>query len=314
MKNMNTTYAVTNGKAVLIHNGARYAVSNTEAHWAEFTTALYQEDFEKAIGCLPLANLDQKIGKYLSYENGAIYFDGKPVVGPLVELLVQFVEEVGAVPVRYVRFVDRLMSNVSYRVREQLWKFLEYGNFTILEDGRILMFKAVKPNFLDIYSGTIDNSPGKKVAMQRALVDDDPGRGCSAGLHVGTVDYIVQYGGSHSVFIGVAVDPGDIVSVPHDHDYQKVRTCAYEVLFVVDRNSLDTYRPVTEVTQYQTEYKAEFEAADDDICDLCGVHYDDCECDDDYDDWDDDDWDGDGWDDETACRRCGESHDLCECN
>jgi hypothetical protein len=58
-------------------------------------------------------------------------------------------------------------------------------------------------------------------------VNDDPNAGCSHGLHVGSETYAVGFGSRHLI---VAVDPADVVCIPHDSSCQKMRCCGYTVV------------------------------------------------------------------------------------
>jgi hypothetical protein len=134
-----------------------------------------------------------------------------------------------------VKFVQKVRLNPSYRIRNQLWLFIEAsqesGGFTIAEDGDILAYKKVRADYKDIHSGTFDNSVGKIVEMERMNVDDDPNHTCSAGLHFCAYSYLSSYGssGNDKVML-VKVNPADVVSIPTDYNNAKARCCRYEVV------------------------------------------------------------------------------------
>jgi hypothetical protein len=48
--------------------------------------------------------------------------------------------------------------------------------------------------------------------------------------HVGSLEYASTFGGSDSIHLIVEVDPKDVVAVPHDCNFQKLRTCRYKVV------------------------------------------------------------------------------------
>jgi hypothetical protein len=56
--------------------------------------------------------------------------------------------------------------------------------------------------------------------------------GCSVGLHVGTYDYASNF--TLNV-LEVHVNPRDVVSVPTDSNWAKVRCCRYVVIKEVER-------------------------------------------------------------------------------
>jgi hypothetical protein len=65
--------------------------------------------------------------------------------------------------------------------------------------------------------------------MPRPRVDDDCNRGCSAGLHAGSLDYVRGYGNDTSRYLIVKINPRDVVSVPSE-DSRKLRCCEYLVV------------------------------------------------------------------------------------
>ena len=48
--------------------------------------------------------------------------------------------------------------------------------------------------------------------------------------HVGSLEYATTFGSSDRIVVIVEVDPADIVSVPSDCEFQKLRTCRYKVV------------------------------------------------------------------------------------
>ena len=131
-----------------------------------------------------------------------------------------------------IKFLGNILENPSNRAVQELYSFLEHKNLPITEDGCFLAYKAVDKNYMDKYSGTIDNSVGQSVTMQRRKVDDNCNNGCSDGLHVGALDYVESYRneGNEDKVVIVKVNPQDVVSVPTDSECQKVRCCSYEVV------------------------------------------------------------------------------------
>jgi len=67
--------------------------------------------------------------------------------------------------------------------------------------------------------------------MNRSEVDDNANNRCSHGYHVGALGYAGPGGWYNSrgdrVLI-CKVNPADVVSVPNDHSFQKLRCCYYE--------------------------------------------------------------------------------------
>lgn len=156
--------------------------------------------------------------------------------------------------VRYLeKFWDKLKKNPSQRSRQCLFDFCNCNNITITKDGDLLAYKGVMDDFKDIWTNTIDNSPGRIVEISRNLVDPDPDKGCSHGLHVATHSFATKYAGNGTV-VSVIVDPADVVSVPHDCDHQKIRVCRYTVDKVVKKQiSKEVYTNKKASSKYKAQ-------------------------------------------------------------
>ena len=145
-----------------------------------------------------------------------------------------------------LNFMCNLNDNPSDKSILELFDFMQNKNLPITQDGYFLAYKAVRPDFKDIYSGSIDNSVGEVVEVDRSKVDNNRNRHCSAGLHVGAIDYVTSYGGinldSHddndsdggNQIVICKVNPADVVSVPSDARFQKLRACRYEVVAIFE--------------------------------------------------------------------------------
>jgi hypothetical protein len=124
--------------------------------------------------------------------------------------------------------MENLLENPSKRSVDELYGFLEKNNLPITPDGHFLAYKKVRNDYKDVYSGTMDNSPGQVVTMPRNKVDDDKDRTCSVGLHFCSEGYLNHFGGERVVI--VKVNPRDVVSIPSDYNNTKGRACQYEVI------------------------------------------------------------------------------------
>ena len=207
----------------------------------------------------------------VSIQNGKVMFEGEEVHGSISKRIIEFMSK-GLPFEPLVKFLENLMENPSMQSQQELYDFLEHENLPVTEDGCFLAYKAVSKDFKDKWRGTFDNSVGQVCTMRRAKVDDNRGRGCSAGLHAGALNYVATYGSvdAGDNIVIVKINPEDVVSVPSDCNCEKLRTCKYEV-----------------VGLYQGElpkplYKAEFEA---------DSYVDDNEYSTVYDEYDEDYWD-----------------------
>jgi len=142
-----------------------------------------------------------------------------------------------------VKFLDNLLDNPNPRSIKDFYDFLIVNNLAMTEDGHFLAYKIVGPNFLDLYTRTMDNSPGTVVRMDRSKVNDNPSQTCSHGLHICSKDYLPSYGGgwkyggnnNGNKIVVVKVNPRDVVAFPKDYANAKARVCEYSVVgeFVV---------------------------------------------------------------------------------
>lgn len=123
-------------------------------------------------------------------------------------------------------FLARCAANPNQKSVIQLFRFLQYIRAQFLPSGNFLIYKGVTADYLDCHTKTINNRPGQVVSMPRSKVAFNPNEGCSAGLHVGSLDFVRGY----VRIMLIEIDPADVVSVPHENSYQKMRVCRYKVL------------------------------------------------------------------------------------
>lgn len=133
--------------------------------------------------------------------------------------------------VAIVRFIRNLYQNPSYRSVKELYGFLEKNDLPITQDGTFLAYKKVRYDYMDIHSGTFDNSIGKVCEMARHDVEDNSEVTCSCGLHACSFDYLENYGSSDlDRIVVVEINPKDVVSIPTDYNHAKLRCCYYKVV------------------------------------------------------------------------------------
>ncbi len=158
-----------------------------------------------------------------------VLYKGKPVHNSLTQKVLEFAE--AGFPVEpLLNFLNRMMNNPSMSARDELFDFLDHKQLPITPDGCFLAYKAVRSDGYDIHSGTVHYAVGSVVEMARADVDDDRRKGCSYGLHAGTLSYVRSFGNSGSKYLTVKIDPADVVSVPLDCGCQKLRTWKMQVV------------------------------------------------------------------------------------
>ena len=292
---MNTAYLVTADNITISQNGKTHIVGRQYAQFQGILDALKSEDFEKAFDLADRAtSLTKQSEGEFEVRDGVVYRNGLPVHNVVTERIIQFQDE--GLPFQpLVKFLENLLHNPSARSVSELYKFLEHKNMPITDDGCFLAYKAVQNDYRSITSGTtevrvstdggttwntvtghVPNNVGNILEVDRNQVDDDAQRTCSFGLHAGALEYATSFGGTSSRIVIVKINPKDAVSVPIDHDAQKLRASRYEVIS-------DFEAPITD-NLVSSDYRGdepdnpdEYGFEDDD-CGYCGEDYMNCDC------------------------------------
>ena len=149
-----------------------------------------------------------------------------------------------------VAFAKDLAQNPGEHCKEALIEWLVTNpSLSFTPDGKIIGYRAVDENFASNHKGYgivngkevendhLDNTPGNTLQFPRFMVDQNPNKHCSIGLHVGTWDYATSYASSfpHGTanLISVAFKASDVVSPPEDAHQEKIRVEEYTVREVV---------------------------------------------------------------------------------
>lgn len=211
------------------------------------------------------ANVAQWVGKVsndVSVTLYGVYFRGEPISGPIADTLSKMAREDASGDKVFAkalaRFIEKADANPSIENSDQLYRWVINEGLTITPDGDFIGYKSVRdsgktypedlqvPVGKHVYFSTYDggaivdgidapgyvpNFVGAVVEMPRDKVDPDGNVHCSVGLHVGTFKYAYNsYGGNVHNTLLIKVNPSDVVSVPRDYNFQKLRTCKYTVI------------------------------------------------------------------------------------
>lgn len=235
---MSFTAKIVSGSGVItcVIGGKVYSVSRDHWNYPKIFKAFKENDSETFIIAHDLEqqfkNVETNSGGKVKLIGETIYYNDKPLHNSMTNRMIQLLRE--GQDINYlVKFLENLMQNTSASSIEQAYPFLEHHGIPITEDGCFLAKKCVRSDYYDKYSGTMLNKPGMKVKVERNTVVDNPNRHCAAGIHVGASSY-AGVGGWYwregDKVLLVKVNPKDIVSVPTDHSFTKMRVCEYEVL------------------------------------------------------------------------------------
>lgn len=206
------------------------SINKNHPKFDDIKKALSDNDFEKVE---EYVNLKKAIKKYfmkqgkVEIRNNKIYFDKLEISGALVDYIIKLMsEEANITP--FVKLLEKTKLNPSRKSAEDVFVFLQSNNISITEDGDILVYKKIKRDFTDCYTGKISNKVGNIVKMERSKVNDNRHQTCSYGLHVCGYNYLSNFSGEK--IVACLLNPIDIVSVPVDYSYTKIRCCKYKVL------------------------------------------------------------------------------------
>lgn len=217
--------------------GQPYVIAREHPNFAAVKAALKEKRYDEipVLADIPTtiqASFEKGSPEDFEFRDGTVFLDGEPFSPLVSEKVFRMMEEdLDYAPL--LHFLRKVRENPSNSAQEELLLFCEANGFLIYSDGDIVAYKAVRKDYRDSYSGTIDNSVGRVVSMPRYKVDDRRDVTCSHGLHFASLDYARSYEGSHLMVL--KVNPRDVVSIPSDYKNQKGRCCRYEVIAELPR-------------------------------------------------------------------------------
>lgn len=185
-----------------------------------------------------LENLSERV----QVANSRVWVDQTEVDDVFADLLINLLDEGDETNYQpYVNFLEKVYSNVSEGIRENLSRWLKAEQFTILANGNILGYRGLNADYTSKHAGPgivngvnvnghLDNSVGNVVELPAHLVEENAAVGCASGLHVGTHAYASSWAGYGGVVVSVEVDPRHVRSVPYECESQKMRVSKYKVL------------------------------------------------------------------------------------
>lgn len=234
---MKVPFTITTNNITLFHKGKMFNIPQTYRKFIELKehllSGIHDIDFIESI--VNVRDMVERASKGdIKVFGMDVYYKNKVIRNTLTERLVSMLDK-GYDISPWISFMENVMQNPSEDSRNRLFDFLEKNNSPFTEDGHFLAFKRVASDFKDLYTHTMDNSPGKIVEMDREKVDANNNVTCSHGLHVAASIYLNSYASAHdNKTIVCKVNPRDVVAVPPDYNETKMRVCRYEVLSEVE--------------------------------------------------------------------------------
>lgn len=240
-------YIIANdGTVTAVVSGQTYCFGNSHPNYNKLVGYLKTnnvEHFEASYDIISKVN--SYCEGYVNCQDGNLSWDGIKMPDMFTVTILDMIKQ-GFPFEPMLNFLDNLSQNPSDHAVVELFDFMENKNMPITYDGHFLAYKAVRNDYKDIYSGTFNNNIGDVCSVPRNNVDNNRNNGCGHGLHVGAIDYAKSYGGidlddidgggndGGNRLMICKVNPRDVVSVPTDSKFQKLRCCRYEVVAEFD--------------------------------------------------------------------------------
>jgi hypothetical protein len=235
---MKIPYINTNDGVTIVLRGRPHTISSEDPNY-ERVISMIDTDAEEFEYEQLLTETSRKLREVLSvalsmeYSDGVIKHNGEVLANYAADRLVQQIQA-GRDWHPLANFLEKVLQNTSKRAVDNLYQFLEAGNIPLTPDGDFLVYKAVRADFRDIYSGKFSNVVGSVVTMPRNAVDEDPDRTCSSGLHVCSFAYLPYFSHANGHVMMCKVSPADVVAIPADYNNTKMRVSRYEVVAEVE--------------------------------------------------------------------------------
>lgn len=223
-------YLIQGKNIVVIIDNQPHTVTSTHIGYEKIKQAIRDNDWDAVKDVIdPKKQILEYGAGNVAIQGSKVFWKEREMHGVLTNRLIEMYQD--GFPIEpLIAFMENLMSNPSKRAVEELYGFLEKGNLPLTPDGYFLAYKKVRADFRDCHTGTMDNSVGQIVEMERNAVDDDQNRTCSAGLHFCSKEYLSHFGSSDSRTVILKINPADVVSIPTDYNNAKGRACRYEVI------------------------------------------------------------------------------------
>jgi len=272
------------GFITVVLDGERHSINAGNGLFSKALEAYKVNDWDAFIGCVnPTIRLKSLYASYegIEVKDGNLYVFDEPVHSTLATRVLSFLEA-GLDCVHLFKFILKLNLNPSKRAVDELYTFLEHRALPITDNGNFLAYKAVREDYTDKYTGKFLNTIDAVLEMPRNKVDDDKNVGCSYGFHAGTVEYAKDFMGREGHLMIVEINPADVVSIPTDCQFQKLRTSKYKV---VGEYEIDLTDPLY-ASRFETDQDGDVDLWDDDsddeVCSDCLEesygNCDDCDC------------------------------------
>lgn len=178
----------------------------------------------------PKASIETKLKGIKIISDNTIQYNGKTYSEKEYVGLIEYIIERSQYkqPYEYLlKFLDNLSLNPDANSRLNLFKFINQCGIVITENGYIAGIKSVNDDWTSHYDNKTLHKIGTFVSYPREKCDSNPRSACSTGLHTGGSNYVKTYSNGHNVI--TITHPRDVVCVPLDESFQKMRACLYYI-------------------------------------------------------------------------------------
>lgn len=255
------TFMRTKTTVTVVVNNKVHTFDNSSPNFNAVIAAIKNNDIPALEVLVDVKQAVQKFANGITLEGDRVFYNGREIHNSIVTRIADFMRE-GLPHEPLINFLGNLMQNPSKNSVDELYGFLEHGNMPITEDGCFMAYKGVRSDFKDIHSGQFDNSPGAVNEVPRNEVDDNRMNTCSYGFHVGTYEYANNFAQGGRVVL-VKVNPRDAVSVPADHNAQKLRVCRYEVVVEMENRNVPLDQVQYGIDRRDNNFEDDFDNDDD---------------------------------------------------
>jgi hypothetical protein len=266
----------------IVIDGKNYNIQASHPKFSDAITSIVNNDYDEFMNIVDPASKLSKL--YASYEgievkDGSLYVFEEQVHGVIAERILGLLN-IGLDCTNVFKFILKLNLNPSKRAVDELYTFLEHKNLPLTDTGNFLAYKAVRNNFTDKHTGKFLNTVDSVLEMPRNKVDDNKEVGCSYGFHAGTVEYALGFACGDDKLVLVEINPADVVSIPTDCNFQKLRTCKYKVVGEYERPLEEAIYPSRYETDNDDDVDIWGNEEEEDLCSGCNMEYNSwcCEC------------------------------------
>ncbi len=191
---MSYPFILQGSNVTVVIDGKPHTISKTHVTYQKVVDAIKAHDWDTVKNIIDPVKVVLNYGAgNISVKGEQLFWKGQPFAGVLASRMIQMLQD-GFTIDPMVLFMHNLLKNPSKRSVDELYGFLEKNNLPLTPDGYFLAYKKVRRDFKDIHSGTMDNSPGTIVEMERNQVDDNKDQTCSTGLHFCGLSYLDHFG------------------------------------------------------------------------------------------------------------------------